>query len=142
LSESILLVAADGMLLLHALFVAFVVIGLLLVLIGSARNWPWIRNPWFRIAHLAAIAVVVVQTWLGEACPLTAWEMALRAKAGAGVYSGSFIGHWLQTLLYFDFPDWVFLACYTIFGLIVAASWWLIPPRGFSMGRGQRSKQG
>ena len=33
--------------------------------------------------------------WIGMICPLTTWEMALRAKAGDATYSGSFIAHWL-----------------------------------------------
>ena len=58
-SPTIPLLAADIILLLHVLFVAFVVIGLLLIFIGKIRYWLWIRNPWFRLIHLAAIAVVV-----------------------------------------------------------------------------------
>ncbi len=123
------MLAADGILVLHTLFVIFVVAGQLLVFIGYARRWSWVRNPWFRIGHLAAIAVVVLQSWLGAACPLTTWEMALRSRAGADAYSGDFIAHWLQTLLYYDFSPRTFLVCYSLFGLLVAASWWLIPPR-------------
>ena len=52
---------ADMVLVLHFTFVAFVVGGLLLILIGGFRGWRWIQNPWFRAAHLLGIAVVVVQ---------------------------------------------------------------------------------
>lgn len=138
MSTTLLLLAADGILVLHTLFVAFVVVGQLMVFIGYARRWSWVRNPWFRMGHLAAIAVVVLQSWLGAACPLTTWEMALRSRAGTGVYAGDFIAHWLQRLLYYDFSPQVFLVVYTVFGLIVAASWWLIPPRGFGAGSSRR----
>ena len=138
MSTTLLLLAADGILLLHTLFVAFVVVGQLMVFIGYARRWSWVRNPWFRTGHLAAIAVVVLQSWLGAACPLTTWEMALRSRAGTGVYAGDFIAHWLQRLLYYDFSPQVFLVVYTVFGLIVAASWWLIPPRWFGSGSSRR----
>lgn len=137
MSQTILLLAADAILVLHSLFVAFVVIGQLLVLIGHARGWSWIRNPWFRMLHLAAIAVVVVQTWAGASCPLTSWEMALRARAGESVYAGDFIAHWLHSVLYYELPPQAFLISYTLFGLLVAASWWLVPPRGFSIRGGQ-----
>jgi hypothetical protein len=140
MSQSIFLLAADAILVLHALFVAFVVIGQVLVFVGQARHWSWIRNPWFRILHLVAIAVVVVQSWAGASCPLTRWEMALRTRAGAGVYAGDFIAHWLHKALYYEFPPEVFLVCYTLFGMLVAASWWLIPPRGFSGGHVQRPR--
>jgi len=123
--------AADFLLFGHVLFVAFVVLGLALIFVGKALNWAWVRNPWFRITHLAAIAIVVLQSWVGVICPLTTWEMALRERAGEVAYSGSFISHWLQTLLYYQAPAWVFTVCYTIFAAIVAASWFWVRPRPF-----------
>jgi len=123
--------AADAVLLLHALFVAFVVFGLLLICIGWPLRWSWVRNRWFRLAHLAAIAVVALQSWLGLICPLTTLEMHLRRQAGAADYPGSFVAHWLGTLLYYEAPAWVFVAAYTGFGLLVAASWYWLRPRPF-----------
>lgn len=125
------LVAADLILFAHALFVAFVVLGLACVLVGRLRSWSWVRNPWFRSAHLAAIAVVVLQAWLGATCPLTAWEIALREKAGEAVYSGSFVAHWVESILYYRAPEWVFVLCYTLFGALVVTSWFLVRPRRF-----------
>lgn len=116
----------------HASFVAFVVIGLLLTVAGKAFGWSWVRNPWFRWAHLAAISIVVLQAWFGVICPLTTLEMAFRARAGDTVYPGAFIAHWLETILYYDAPAWVFAVCYTAFGLVVAASWFWIRPRPFN----------
>lgn len=121
--------AADAVLLVHSLFVAFVVFGLLLVLVGAWRGWPWVRRPGWRYCHLAAVAYVVVQAWLGKVCPLTTWEMALRVRAGEASYSGAFIAHWLESLLYYRAPDWVFVAVYSAFGVLVLASWVLSPPR-------------
>ena len=121
--------AADGLLVLHTLFVAFVVVGLVLVVIGGLRQWQWVRNPWFRLLHLGAIGFVVVQSWAGQLCPLTVWENALRRRAGEAGYWQSFIGHWLETLLYYDAPDWVFVVAYTAFGTLVLASWWWVKPR-------------
>jgi len=123
------LIAADAILIVHALFVAFVVFGLLLVVAGRLRGWRWVRNRWFRLTHLIAIAVVVLQSWLGSACPLTTWEMALRGRAGGVAYSGAFIAHWLEAILYYTAPAWVFTVCYTAFGLAVLASWFWVPPR-------------
>jgi hypothetical protein len=142
LSESIFLLAADIVLLLHALFVAFVICGQILVLVGCARGWSWIRNPWFRISHLAAIAVVVAQSWAGASCPLTVLEMTLRARAGASIYAGDFIAHWLHRALYYDLPPLVFVVSYTLFGALVAASWWRVPPRAFPARQSRRRKLG
>ena len=61
-SASRFALAADALLLIHVLFVAFVVFGLLLILIGKPLRWAWVRNPYFRVAHLAAIGVVVLQS--------------------------------------------------------------------------------
>jgi len=129
--ESLLyLVAADALLVSHALFVCFVVIGLLLIFVGKWLGWRWVRHPGFRIVHLLAIAIVVLQSWLGMICPLTAWEMNLRATAGDAVYAGSFVSHWLERLLYYHAPEWVFVVVYTLFGALVVASWrWVRPER-------------
>ncbi len=130
-SGALFLLAADVLLFSHLLFVAFVIFGLALIVVGKVLAWSWVRNPWFRVAHLAAIAVVVLQSWLGVICPLTTWEMALRERAGDAIYTGSFISHWLESLLYYRAPAWVFVVCYTAFAAIVVASWFLVPPRRF-----------
>lgn len=123
------LIAADAVLLLHVLFVIFVISGLVLILAGKLRDWSWVRNPWFRVAHLAAIGVVVLQSWFGAICPLTTLEMALRRRAGDAVYSGTFISHWLDSILYYRAPAWVFAVCYTAFGALVVLSWIWVRPR-------------
>jgi glucan phosphoethanolaminetransferase (alkaline phosphatase superfamily) len=120
--------AADVILITHVLFVAFVVFGLMLVYAGFFLKWQWVRNVWFRSVHLVAIGVVVLQSWFGFICPLTTWEMGLRARAGQVVYDGSFIAHWLHQFLYFQAPPWVFIACYTAFGGLVLLSWFLVRP--------------
>jgi len=122
------LLAADLLLIGHVLFVAFVVFGLALILIGKLLGWAWVHNLWFRLAHLVAIGIVVLQAWVGVICPLTTWEMALRERAGDAVYAGSFIAHWLESILYYRAPAWIFTVCYTVFGLAVVASWFWVRP--------------
>lgn len=128
-SRDVYLLAADLLLIVHAMFVAFVVFGLVLILLGKQRRWRWVRNPWFRIAHLAAIVVVVLQSWLGMICPLTIWEMEFRQAAGEETYAGTFMSHWLGSILYWDAPLWLFAICYTLFGGAVIASWYWVRPR-------------
>lgn len=132
------LLLADLVLLLHVLFVGFVVLGLLLVLIGGWCGWHWVRNPWLRITHLSAIVFVVGQTWLDMTCPLTTLERVLRAQAGAPTHAGSFIGHWLQVLLYYQAPDWVFALVYSAFALAVVWSWIKLPPTPLAGSRSSR----
>ena len=126
--SSLHLAAADAVLIAHALFVVFVVGGLAAIYVGRLLRWSWVRNRAFRIVHLAAIAIVVAQAWLGVICPLTRFEMALREAAGDATYSGAFVAHWVERLLYFDAPWWVFVAGYSVFGIAVAASWFIVPP--------------
>ena len=119
---------ADVILVIHALFVGFVVFGLLFTVIGAVKQWRWIRNPWFRVAHLIAIGIVVVQAWLGSACPLTIWENSARRAAGSIAYSSSFIQHWLHQIIFYDFAPWVFTLTYTLLGMLVVLTWVLAPP--------------
>jgi hypothetical protein len=120
---------ADAVLLLHFAVIVFVVGGLAAVLVGNAAGWRWVNDWWFRLAHLLAIGVVVVQSWLGQHCPLTIVESWLRVQAGAQAYQQSFIEHWVQRIIYYDIPLWVFTLVYTAFAALVVLAWWRYPPR-------------
>ncbi|MGI5870282.1 MAG: DUF2784 domain-containing protein [Kiritimatiellia bacterium] len=121
-------ILADLVLTVHVGIVVFVVGGLVAVVLGGIRGWRFVRSPVFRLAHLAAIGVVVAQAWLGVVCPLTTLENWLRIQADEAAYSGGFIEHWLGRLLYYEAEPWVFIAAYTLFGLAVLASWIWVPP--------------
>ncbi len=128
-TNQLYLVAADATLFIHVLFVVFVIFGLVMVFAGKLFSWSWVRNRRFRIAHLAAIGIVVLQSWFSVICPLTLWEMNLRGKAGDATYPGSFVAYWLETLLYYRAPEWVFILAYTLFGVLVVVSWYWVRPR-------------
>ena len=119
---------ANLVLAVHLAVVLFVVVGLVLVVVGNLRRWHWVNHLWFRLAHLGAIAGVVLESWFGLTCPLTTLEMWLRVKANAVAYGGGFVEHWLQRLLYYEAPSWVFVLGYSLFGLLVLATWWYFPP--------------
>ncbi|WP_447528701.1 DUF2784 domain-containing protein [Vreelandella sp. TE19] len=137
MSSSVYLLLADAVLIVHVLFVAFVVGGLLAVYVGRLLGWRWVRNRRFRLVHLGAIGYVAVQAWLGLVCPLTRLEMALRFEANQATYAGAFIQHWLQSLIYYTAPAWVFGLVYSVFGALVLASWWAVPPKGKPAGTRQ-----
>ena len=120
---------ADAVLVAHTGVVVFVVFGFVIVVLGNLARWRWVNNLWFRLCHLAAIGVVVAGSWLDLVCPLTDLEMWLRRQAGQTACAGSFIQYWLQRILYYEAPGWVFTTVYTAFGLLVLASWFLFPPR-------------
>jgi hypothetical protein len=123
------LALADIVLVLHFGVVLFIIGGLALIVAGNTWHWRWVNNIWFRLAHIAAITIVAVQTLLGQLCPLTTLESWLRSKAGSVPYSKSFIEYWIQRALFYEAPLWIFAMAYTVFGLLVVAAWWRFPPR-------------
>ena len=116
---------ADALLAVHFLIAAFIIAGLVLVWLGAALGWRWTRNPWFRYLHLGAIAFVAAEAVAGVACPLTVWEDLLRG----GVRPESFIGRWVQRLLYYQAPEWVFTVAYVLWTAATLLTLWLVPPR-------------
>ena len=127
---------ADSIVVFHAAYVSFVVFGLVLILLGIALRWGWVRNFWFRALHLAAIGIVVLEALIGMTCPLTDWEKRLRDMAGEGSYAGDFIGYWAHRLIFYRAEPWVFTFLYVSFGLAVLAAFVLAPPRWPARARG------
>ena len=93
--------------------------------VGAAFGWRWVRNPWFRYLHLAAIAFVAGEALLGIACPLTVWEDLLRG----GLRPESFVARWVHRFLYYRAPEWIFTAAYALWTLATLLTLWLVPPR-------------
>jgi len=83
-------VLADVVLVVHALFIAFVLFGGLLVL--RWRSIAWL--------HLPAVAWAVLLELFGWLCPLTPLELKLRHLAGTAGYRGGFIEHYLVSIIY------------------------------------------
>lgn len=121
---------ANSILILHALIVAFAVGFPLALWIAAARGKSWVHALSWRIAHLMLCAFVALQAWFGQICPLTIWEQQLRAQAGeANSGTDSFIAYWLQRLIFFEAPAWVFTTGYSVFALLMIGNFWLIPIR-------------
>jgi|SRR5215468_11756907 len=83
---------AVAVLVLHALFIAWVVLGALLT-----RSHPLLR--WLHIASLIWGILTELLPW---PCPLTLVENWLEAKAGVEPYQGGFLIHSLDRLVYPD----------------------------------------
>ena len=118
-------VLADTLLVLHFAFVVFVVVGFMLILVGLLAKWSWVHNRIFRITHLVAIGIVVLQAWFGQICPLTIWENELRRLAGQADYAETFVQHWLHEILFYEAEPWIFTTTYTLFGVLVVLVWFL-----------------
>jgi len=121
------LVAADLVTLIHATYVAVVVLGFVAILVGWAAGWDWVRNRYFRIVHVAMILLVCCEALVGTTCPLTIWENMLRVKGGEAGYSRDFVGYWLDSLIFYQAPPWVFTTAYLTFGALVIVTFWLVP---------------
>lgn len=118
---------ADIVLLIHFLYVLFVVGSLPVIWLGAWLNRGFVRNPWFRYLHLAAILFVVAESLMGVVCPLTVWENALRQTAA----ESSFIQYWLHRMLFYDVPESVLTVVYGLFAGLVAMTFkWIPPARG------------
>jgi len=81
---------ANGVVLVHAAFVAFVMLGWFLA-------WRWGAVVW---AHVPAALWGAAIEYGGWICPLTPLENALRARAGLEGYRGGFVEHYVIPLLY------------------------------------------
>lgn len=150
------IILADVVVFVHVLFVGFVVLAVPVILVGRFRQWPWVRNFWFRLTHLLMITIVVVETLCGVPCPLSIWERDLRIDGGQlevdrwydgapkltkdgkyklvtnSEYDKDFVGRMLRRVIFlqFDFftPE-VLEVSYYLFGAMTLATFFLVPPR-------------
>jgi len=81
---------ADLVVVVHLLFIGFVVGGVFLA-------WRWPRVVW---AHIPAVVYGALVEFAGFTCPLTLLENDLRQRAGQAGYRGGFIGHYLVKVIY------------------------------------------
>ena len=121
-------IAATLILLAHLGIVAFNVFGLVIIPVGGWLRWEFVRGFWWRFAHVLSLAVVALQAVLGRACFLTIWESALRANADAAE-PPPMIETWINGVLYWPLPLWVFAAGYVGVLLYVLMLWRWVPPR-------------
>jgi uncharacterized protein DUF2784 len=121
--------AADAIVVIHILYVAYIVVGLCLIVAGLRRRWNWIRNPWFRLTHLLAILIVVYELIVKANCPLTTWEMHLRALAGQAVNQSTFMDRLLSFILFANAPVWLIDGLYYAFGVAITLLIFAAPPR-------------
>ncbi len=83
-------ILADMVVLIHLAFVAFAVLGALLVFWRRYIIW----------LHLPAVGWSVWIEFSGNICPLTPLENWLRVRAGQGGYRGDFVENYLESMLY------------------------------------------
>ena len=142
LNNNIYLLAADAILVLHFAFVAFVVLGLMITWIGYFFRLKFIRNAKFRVCHICAMGIVLVESLIGMICPLTEWENRLRIKGGEGrIYEASFIKKWIHKIMFYEFSEQTFMVIYILFFALVFFTFWFIPPQRKSKTESKKLKE-
>ncbi|HET7611216.1 MAG TPA: DUF2784 family protein [Rhodanobacteraceae bacterium] len=116
--------AALSILVLHLAVIAFNVAGCVLIPIGAWRRWRWVRNFWFRVAHVACLAIVALQAVLGRACFLTVWQGEVSGVAT----TQPLIAGWIERAVYWPLPLWVFAVAYVVVFAYVVALWTIVHP--------------
>ena len=121
--------AADLIVVFHLGYVGFVVLGFAAIWLGVLLRWGWVRRPAFRVPHLVFTLIVPIEALNDFECPLTTWERNLRHAAGQHPDELSFVARLVRDLLFYEAPPWVFTTCYVVFGLLVLATFFLVPIR-------------
>lgn len=110
----------------HLAVIAFNVFGLVAIPLGGWLGWRWVRVRWWRVLHLASLAVVALQATLGRACFLTLWQDDLTG----GGRGAPLIMRWVNSVIYWPLPIWVFTVGYlAVFAYVLALWWWVRPGR-------------
>jgi hypothetical protein len=106
----ITIIAADGVVVIHFAWILFLIGG---ALIGRrVRRVMWL--------HLGALTYSVLLQSFNWICPLTYLELWLWNRTPSGSYSGSFIAHYLEKLIYMDIPRGLVFAL-TVAVIIISA---------------------
>ncbi|MCX5845085.1 MAG: DUF2784 domain-containing protein [Deltaproteobacteria bacterium] len=116
-------IAADFVIFIHFLWIAFVILGFPLFLILNLPKW--------RVIHLTALIGMVVMQLTRTICPLTYLEAYLKSKGASGqVYPGQFMIHTIEKLIYVEDLTLEKITCATIiFLVVVLLSFWFRPVR-------------
>jgi hypothetical protein len=110
--KTLFLAAADAVVVLHLLWIAFLILGAI-----PGSRWRWVK--WW---HLAALAFSIALQSFHWICPLTHLEAWLRTQGGAQPYEGTFIRHYVEQIVYAEIPRGALFAGTLI---VVALSLWL-----------------
>lgn len=117
---------ADAVLALHLLVIGFNVFGLVVIPLGAWLGWRFVRVAWWRVLHVAALAVVAGQALAGRACFLTLWQDALAGRPGHPL---PLLMRWVNRVIFWPLPLWVFAALYVLVWVYVLVLLWAVPPR-------------
>jgi len=88
-------VATDVVILIHFLWIGFVILGFPVTLYFNSAKW--------RLFHLAAVILMILMQVTRTICPLTYLEAWLKSGGNTkDVYPGAFIAEWVERLIYVE----------------------------------------
>ncbi len=120
------MMVAEAILAAHVAIILFNLFGLVAIPVGALRHWHFVRIGWWRVLHLVMLAAVAVQAVAGRACILTLWQAAMTGTASV---PAPLIMGWVDRLIYWRLPMWVFAVLYVVvFGYALGLIW-LVPPK-------------
>jgi hypothetical protein len=114
-------IAADIVIVIHFLWIAFVILGFPIIL--------WINSTRWRLIHLAAVIWMILMQVSHSICPLTYLEAWLKSEGrGAEVYSGKFMIETIERLIYVDSVTLEKIMVATgVYLAIIVLSFWFRP---------------
>ena len=113
----------------HIAYFLFIVGGMVAIVVSLRQPIPWVRNLWFRIAHIAAIYIVLFEEITGLPCPLNVLQWGAREAATGSAESSTGVSGMLDFLLYHTVSPLALDIMYWSFGALVLVMLWMVPPR-------------
>jgi hypothetical protein len=117
------MIMVQAVLAVHVTVILFNVFGLVAVPIGAICNWRFVHIRWWRVLYLLSLAAVAAQALTGRACFLTIWQNDLTASAQPAT---PLIVRWIDLLVYWRLPIWMFAALYVLVFAYALALLWLV----------------
>ena len=121
--------AANLIAVVHIAYFIFIVGGMGAIVLSLRRPIPWVRNPWFRLVHAAAIYIVLFEEITGLPCPLNVLQWGAREAATGSAESSAGVGGLLDVLLYHTISPLALDIMYWSFGGLVLVMFWIVPAR-------------
>ena len=113
----------------HIAYFLFVLGGTVAIIAGLPARWRWIRNFWFRVAHAAAIFIVLFEEVTGIPCVLNLLQAWLRTQSIGQAESTDGVGGLLDLLLYRTISPFALDVFYWTMGVAVLLLLWRVPIR-------------
>ena len=113
----------------HLAYFVFVVGGFLAIVIGAPLGWKLVFNPWFRIAHLLAVFIVLFEDIFAIPCPLNVLEADVRSRNAQPAQPLEGFGYVLDQLLHHMLPERVLDVIYWTLGIALVLLFIFVRPR-------------